>query len=563
MRDGPGRDMGASVSRPHLGISITKSVPTCGPKEACLIERIERSLYPHAELPLIPLSLLPLLERKNVLLPGARSRPVSDFAQIKPAELSGPELLMACGQIADLVQAALYSRKCAVKMEQIAVCVPDSIRLSELMLSSRAHVALQSRDFFSRSGPWRNCTLRSLVATQALGAKLLLAFLLAVEHGGLIRGGAVQAQAQARCLEDDLQALVGDVLYAARSADVFVFSNGWDGGGERALIDASARHSISKERARQILHTSGAAMRHHLRELEPPHRLRKALDVLETRSPMSAEQAQTALQQAGLTRGTFHPHGILSAARLFGLQTSLSISKLGRLSLVCTPAQSAHLRALQLLSRSMARSLGVISDQWVRTRALQTSPAIALNHVRLALQADAQMHSLAVDSAASQWFWPGPSVKPHGSVVRPLKLIAFFGGATLQRMAADLNSDVAVTDLKIMGTIGEQVLAALLEHWGMAPDEKSVWGPSSPKGLDACRVALAPVEEKMAQIVLRAGGELDKAAFHSLASKERINANTVQSYLRRSPLFLRTERLNDGIFLSGEVCSSHQAEKLR
>ena len=519
------------------------------------------SLYPHAELPLVPLSLLPLLEGKNVLLPGANSRPVSDFARIKPADLSAQEILTACGQIADLVQAALYSRKCAAKMDQIAVCVPNGIRLSELMLTSRAHVALESRDFFSRNGPWRDCTLRSLVATQTLGAKLLLAFLLAVEHGGLTRGGEAETEAQG--LEDDLQALVGDVLYAKRSADVFVFFNGWDGGGERVLVDVSARHGISKERARQILRTSGDAMQRRLRELAPPDRLRKALDVLEAGSPMSAEQAQAALHQAGLTRGAFHPHGILSAARLFGLHTGLSVSKLGRLSLVCTSEQSAHLEALQLLSRSMARSLGAVSDHWVRARALQISPDIALDHVRLALQGDAQMHILAVDSSANQWFWPGPSVKPHGAVVRPLKMIAFFGGATLQRMAADLNSEVAVMDLGIPGAIGEQVLAALLAHWGMAPDEKSTWGPSNPKGLDACRLALAPVEEKMAQIVRRAGGKLSRAEFHHLAGQERINANTVQSYLRRSPLFLRKKRLNDGIHLADPTCSSFETGALR
>lgn len=502
------------------------------------------SLYPHAELPLIPKSFLPLIGSQSVRFASGRSRLISDYANLTACELSVQERTAACSQISEIVQTILYSKKSAQKLAEISINIPVEIRLSQLILSDRARVALQSRPFFDNNGPWRNCALIDLVATHALGAKLLLAFLLSVEHGvaHAIEHREGDGPQGTPHLEDDLRIVVEDVLYADRSADVFVSSHGWDGGGERGLVEISANHAISKERSRQILASSNAAVFRHARAQTAPQRLRRALGALEGASPTSADQASLLMNRAGITQTFFHPHGILTAASFFGIQTQISLTRVGRMSLVAKPSERAELLKVQSIGRSLGRSFGLVNEQWVMHKAMQTRADITLDVVRLALDCDEQLERLLIESSGSRWYWPGRSAKPTGVVVRPLKMIQFFGCSSSHAMLVDLNSVVAMSESNIPGAIECDVLSALLGHWGIGQTSDLLWRPMQEDGKKACKMALPEVEQQMASIIQRAGGSMEKKEFQALASAEQINVNTVQSYLRRSPLFSREDR---------------------
>jgi hypothetical protein len=514
------------------------------------------ALWPHPDLPLFPTTLQPLAGVRSVLTLDGGARRLSDYASVRPTDLSAEELAHVSEQISDLVQTLLYSRKSLSQLAQMRIDVPDNFRLNGLVLSDRARVALQARAFFDPQGQWRHCNLLELVSTHAMGAKLAMAFLLAVEEG--LKRHPVQAGAHAH-LEQDLEALVKNSLYADRCANIFNKANGWDGSAPQSLALISAEHRISKERARQILSLSNASMDRHLSGVTAPQRLIEALDVLRSAAPLEVVQAQNLLLAKGITAAALHPEGVINAAQRFGIDPQLMVMELANgKGVLLSPQDNELMPTLKSLARSGARSWGLVNADWLLARAhAQGLSSATPDMARLALESESQLSPL--DGAAG-WFWPGSHLKPSGFIVRCLKIIAYFGRASTAALMQDLQGPGARADLGLPGPLGESVVRSLLSSWGLTHDEHDLWTAQAVRMSALCAQAMPDVERQLAELIRSCTTPMDKVALKQTAENSGINGNTFQSYLKRSALIAPQRKRWDPVHLIDPVLSKNDNE---
>lgn len=501
------------------------------------------ALYPHPDLPLFPAMLIELVGSRNIILTNGRAPFISDFATLTPCDLCPEDLQQAAEQIAEIVQTLAYSRKSLAGLMKIRLNLPTDFSLSGLCLSDRARVALQSKPFFDPNGPWRQCSILDVLANQAMGSKLLIAFLLAVEAG---QRESKRSQGICSHLEADLAQVVRERLYSPRSADVFMQAQGWDGQGRRSLLEIAATIGVSKERCRQVLALASTAMATHLIDKAPPVRLQEALSALQGHGPLNQREAQQLLVDLGLTSSTFDPSGLLSAAQLYGLPAPVEIENraTGVRFLLCE-SDRPMMHQLQGMAKNMVRSLGLISDLWLLERARSDGIEAKPRLVQAALCNDEQLSQLTVHDAAgpsTSWYWAGPFGKPSGAIVRALKIISFFGSASTSCIAADLDSPGACADLRLPGQLPRQVIEALLSAWGLTKAPTGEWRAETESAIRLCEQGLPDVERQVALLFKSMMGatesEQSKSALRASAMAARINPNTLQSYLRRSPLMV-------------------------
>ncbi len=90
--------------------------------------------------------------------------------------------------------------------------------------------------------------------------------------------------------------------------------------------------------------------------------LDEALATLEQRAPLNLLEASRLLRDLGISRGDFHPAGILEAAALLGRESVLSITETRSGNKMLTRRSEARmLRLIPMLARRMATKSGVAS----------------------------------------------------------------------------------------------------------------------------------------------------------------------------------------------------------
>ena len=164
----------------------------------------------------------------------------------------------------------------------------------------------------------------------------------------------------ATTIEEELAAVLHAAGLRGRQACAVAARLGWDGAGGRTLAGAAAAEGYSRERVRQLeTRVRDHAARTHL---ELPAATR-ALRVLEEAAPIGAEAAARQLAARGHARGPFAVRGLLTAAEVLGLDTSV------------------HLRngvVLRVGDGGIAETLGLRARRVVRRRGATRVEEIAL-----------------------------------------------------------------------------------------------------------------------------------------------------------------------------------------
>ena len=132
-----------------------------------------------------------------------------------------------------------------------------------------------------------------------------------------------------RCLslpiEDELYSLAATIKES--HAGITTRYLGWDGQGRRSLDIVAAAKGVTRERVRQIALT----LTHRLSEVPAwTPTLGRALELCEQLCPLPVDRLAALLHEKGLTRAPFHPHGLLTAAKVLGRSHRLSLLRSGQ-----------------------------------------------------------------------------------------------------------------------------------------------------------------------------------------------------------------------------------------
>jgi hypothetical protein len=122
-------------------------------------------------------------------------------------------------------------------------------------------------------------------------------------------------------LEHELVGLLRVLDLDERQAGAVAARLGWDGGGVRTLESAATPFGYTRERVRQL-----EARVRRSADGWVVHALAEALDVLEQVAPDTCEHAATVLHERGLADGPFDPSGVITAAAILGVATSVRVS---------------------------------------------------------------------------------------------------------------------------------------------------------------------------------------------------------------------------------------------
>lgn len=497
-------------------------------------------LYPCAGMPFLPKIFINLVGNRSIIDCSGQSRFISDFTDLYPSDFDQMDCQLISQQISGIVQSILYSKKNAQDLACLRINVPKNVCLHDLRLNDRARIALQSRSIFNASGYWRDCNLLELSASQALGAKLMMALLLSIEEH--MTSFDENFRRDSTCIEQDLNAILFERLHCERSVKTYAMAHGWDGGGMRSLLSIGKEHGCSKERARQILTQSQFVMLDHDNDPKIPDRLMRAISLLLHHSPITVEKAQKLLIQESITKNNFHPSGILDAAKVMGIHAPIEIVKINGFELILKENDLKNFHSLSKIAAAMSRSLGMMSDRWLMYRARAQSIDTSMELVRLALQCEKGIAELSVSPiGGDKWYLSKMTKKSSGVIVRLLKIIAYFGRATLRCLESDLQRDTVIVDLGLPGKVPSHVICSLLTDRGFAPDKSGFWSPSTPRAQVLCENIIADVERQIANLVTRFQLHGCTRQIKDLALADGINTNTLLAYLRHSPLITKDE----------------------
>jgi hypothetical protein len=131
-----------------------------------------------------------------------------------------------------------------------------------------------------------------------------------------------------RCLslpiEDELYSLAATVKDS--HAKITTQYLGWDGQGRRSHDLVAAAKGVTRERVRQIV----SKLTHRLSEvsvLTPT--LDNVQELCDQLCPLPVDRLATLLHEKGLARAPFHPHGLVTAAKVLGRSNRLSLLRSG------------------------------------------------------------------------------------------------------------------------------------------------------------------------------------------------------------------------------------------
>jgi len=137
-------------------------------------------------------------------------------------------------------------------------------------------------------------------------------------------------------LEDELSELAG--VTGPSHKKLVAEYLGWDGQGPRTLKAVGAARGVTTERARQLVGRVEGRLSQ-ARSWTPS--LNKVLDLCEQLCPRPSEEIAELLQESGLARAKFHPHGLVTAARVLGRAHSLVLERAGGTEWLFTAEQAA------------------------------------------------------------------------------------------------------------------------------------------------------------------------------------------------------------------------------
>ena len=494
-------------------------------------------VYPHPNLPLFPSALKKVFGDEYVQIPG--------YGSAKMSEVDGVDLVTrrlkvratVASRISMRVQMMIRSSRLEKDTARIRVKIPDNVQPGDLRMSDRALLFFQSAGFFDEGGQWRNRSLLEISRTPSIGARYLMAYLIAADDArDHQRRGDNQEPAG---LEEELASMVNNTLYSPRANQFFMEANGWGGHGVKTFEDVGRLHGLTRERVRQLVSSVEVAVSQSYGRVQLKH-LHKAIAAISRAMPCSAAEAARMLREKGISKIDFHPSGVRAAADLLGLYCNWELFDYGGQSVVASAAEHQNMDAIMKEARSLCSSTGIASIAMVahdeRLQALNVSEKL----VALTLRASSEVmwmdcgERCRLDGGPS-WFWFPHRRQRNTTLLKISKLVSYAGSVNL----ADIRSALSRYGKKGAGTkhfegldAPEGVLSEFCRQAGFSVRGEKVMVTKD------CAVEIPAVELKMANALKDAGGAMKRAAFNKLCESIGIPGPTFAIYVMTSPLFV-------------------------
>lgn len=407
-------------------------------------------IYPHIELALLPQVLIPLLPKHCVILGDGTCIDADQLADAAFCRsLSDQDRQNAAACINTMMHRLCYGRQKKGDWASRRFQVPQGIHLSDLKLTNRVLVSLQCHPLFSADGAWRTTTPNEIMgapASRPVGARLMLALLLAVEDARISKDTPL---APIGNLCDELRDRVGGIIYAVRTAHIYLTINGWSGMGPGRLKDVAARHGLTHERTRQIYVAGQQLMQRSCVNNKPMPYLSAAAAEMERRAPFLIGHDTAYLDPSNAVNERFSVRDLICACGKFGVPIGVSIHLINDQSFLLLPGQAAFIIAARSLVRKLLRSEGVLNVVILKEKLLALLPEsiLSIDSPSFSSLFEASIVSMKGWSYLDyecQWATvtigtAGERLNPRGLVTRIAKMAAYFNGIDLWVACQDLS----------------------------------------------------------------------------------------------------------------------------
>jgi DNA-binding CsgD family transcriptional regulator len=336
---------------------------------------------------------------------------------------------------------------------------------------------------------------------------------------GLLESGAQSAShGEALFLEDELHAGLRRAGLSEAQADAMAMRLGWDGEGGTTLQIAGDHLGVSRERVRQLeqriadrLVSSDGGL----------PLVARGLGVLERIAPIRRQDAAAQLARDGLARGDFDPYGILSAADVLGITTSVRLAEellLTEQHAIAKPKIAENSR--KLVSSNGAGNIGALVD------------AVALDGVdddvaRRLLELEEELHWLDEEK---EWFYL-PTAR-NRAVNQIRKMLSVSPSLTVAEIREGLRRPARPRSVNLP----RAVIRALCEGLEWVRVERDL--VTRTIDLDF-RDVLENTEETLVDVFTKHGPVLDRQHATDLAEEYGLDRTTSYLYLVWSPVLDR------------------------
>lgn len=488
-------------------------------------------LYPQPTLPFLPRVLLPFLTERKVVVQGKRL-PATAFTQWTPATFDAEAIPAITEQIAHMVQKLIVARRHEAQLRDTPMRVPADVQINDLRLTDRAKVSLQGRRFFGATGPWRSASLYDVAQEHAIGARLFLALLVAIEAAqpATTPAAIVCAPQPPPKLEAELEQFVRSCVFSTRSADIYLRITGWDGRGGESLQQVASAYKITTERVRQIYSLAVDSVERQLATAPALPRLREAVQLLTRAAPASFAEAADLLRRRRVSAQAFDPGGVLAAAKSVGVAHDLEWGgKNDSRHLLRARQWSAFERARHAAMRLLRRH-GVVTTGMLASEL--TAQAVGrVMAQRLAALALRTTPGTAALGDEDDWWWQPDSAHAHGVAARLIKLIEYSTGwMPIGELAVALGKPGSNGS----AILPEPVLTRLCRELNFYVNAQGSVRCGARRSKE--RESEQRNDVLMATILREHGGMVPRQRFQRLCLDRGINRFTFAANLRTSPL---------------------------
>ena len=405
--------------------------------------------------------------------------------------------------------------------------LPKGINLRDLQLDARTYnclLKLRRSGIFKQPYDLANLTIGEILETQGFGPRCLVDLLTALESVASPTKSTPQGQVHA-CLEDELSSLILE-SGTERYRQIVARRYGFDGQGGATLQAVADVFGITRERVRQICERFESSLKGRKMQLRI---LNSTLNTVAENTPGSAEEIESKLISAGLTRRPFRLEGLMNAARLLSRDVPFVLEEIGH-------KRIAFKAKTRFLSKSIIQTARKSVEHW----GVATVEDIASQvNAKTGIDIDAESVILALSTRgdfswldeARGWFWLSATKRN-----RLLNQIRKVLSVTARINIGELRNSIARHHRMEGFAPPRRVLLELCRQ----AKEYTVDGETvTAEPALSWEEVLEGVEKTLVQIFKTNGPVLQRTKLEELCSGAGVNRTTFAMYLGYSPIVTR------------------------
>jgi hypothetical protein len=321
-------------------------------------------------------------------------------------------------------------------------------------------------------------------------------------------------------LEQELAAILDAGRVRGRQARAVAARLGWDGTGSHTLAEAGSGEGYSRERVRQL----EDRVRDHVRAARPRLvAVESALRLLADAAPIRSCDVAAYLLAAGYARGRFELTGLLTAAKLTGIEPGVRELE----GLVIRPGQAQLVRETALHARRLVNRNGAARIEELTLRLGGRAPLGAARRILEAVE-----DVIWLDDSRS-WFII------RGAPSRATRTLQKMLSVSPRLTVGEL--DDGLRRSRQLVVLPSDVVRLLCARQSWLTFDASTDRVTTNVHLDQ-GWTLTPIERGMVAIFHRAGPTLTFTDMLELGARDGLNPKSVGPYLTHSPVIRRLAR---------------------